>query len=355
MRGRLTLALVLAFGLSACGRAVTPPSQRTVAQAPGAAAPAAAERASAPETIDRLRRQVAFPILVPTLVPDGLQAGTPWQKPESSPIVHVPYVSEDGKQGLSVANGPSGSGLDADARKTGKSTKIRDNITAHFLVNQPGFGGSILWWNEAGAYVAISGPYLTEEDLVKIANSMSPDAVPSAGATPDTGHDGEGIPQPTPERYVLKTFQGEDTSGTDAWIILTTLPALNWSAYDRQSGGRTMELLDWLDNRSADDETELANILKATTGLDGAYAEKYSIVLGTLLSEDPARFAGALGTVPADRADRAISLVGYYASYERRNMAPAREQLTNLLTSSHLSEPARSRTEQLLRALQPKS
>lgn len=227
------------------------------------------------------------------------------------------------------------------------------------MVPRVEFGGSILWWNEAGAYVAISGPCLTEEDLVRIANLMSPDAVPPAGAQDGATSNEDvgvaGIPEPTPERYVLKLFKADATSGLAAWAILTTLPALNWSVYDKQGGGRTMELLDLLDNRSVDDVAELANILKGTSGLDGAYSEKYSIVVGTLLSADPANFAKALGTLPADKADQAISLGGYYASYERRDMVPVRERLQNLLTSSDLAEQERSRTERLLKALQPQS
>ena len=190
---------------------------------------------------------------MPTQVPEGLHAGNPLRKPDSSPIIHIPYVDKGGKQGLSVAIGPSGNGLDADPRKTGKGVRIRENITGHFLVNQPEFGGSILWWNETGAYVAISGPYLTEEDLVRIANSMSPDATPPAGAQDgaisNEGSNGEGIPEPTPERYVLKLFKGDATPDIDAWVILTTLPAINWSVYEKESGGAAMELLQWLERR----------------------------------------------------------------------------------------------------------
>lgn len=352
---RSVLALVLALGLTACDRAVTPASGPSPQSAPVLVPAAAAEPASVPETIGQLRRQVSFPVLVPTLVPAGLHAATPSQK--SWPIIHFPYVSADGKQGLSVANGPTGSGLDADSRKTGKSIPIRENITAHFLVNQPEFGGSILWWNESGAYVAIAGPYLTEEDLVRIANSMSPDAVPPSRAQDGAvSRDGEeGIPQPTPERYVFRTFKGESTSRTEAWIVLTALPALNWSTYSKQSGGRTMELLQWLDDRPVHDATERANILKATTGLDGAYLEKYSIVLGTLLSEDPAGFAATLATLPVDKADRVISLVRYYASYEGRDMSPARDRLAGLLASSDLSEQEKDLIGRLLEALQPKT
>lgn len=128
---------------------------------------------SGPKTLTQLRQEVSFPIFVPGLVPTGWRAGTPWRSSESSPIIHISYADTDGKPALLVSNGPAGSGLDAVPGKTGKSVLIREMITAHYLPNQPEFGGPILWWDEAGAYVAISGRYLTEDTLHVIANSMS--------------------------------------------------------------------------------------------------------------------------------------------------------------------------------------
>jgi hypothetical protein len=51
-------------------------------------------------------------------------------------------------------------------------------LTAHLLNVQAAFGGPILWWEQDGTYVAVSGPHLTKDDLVKIASSMSATAVP---------------------------------------------------------------------------------------------------------------------------------------------------------------------------------
>lgn len=353
VRTRAAVVLLTSvFGLSACGKTVVAPSTSPPP------APSAAEQAKAPDDLTQLRQQVTFPILVPAQVPEGLRAGTPWRKPESSPIIHIPYVDEDGTQGLSVANGPSANGLDADPRKTGKSVKIRDSITAHFLTNQPEFGGSILWWNESGAYVAISGPYLTEEDLVRIAASMSPDAMPQPGPAADAddgasshaGGSAERMPAPTPERYVLKLFKGDGTPDIDAWAILTTLPAINWSVYGKESGGRTMELLQWLDNRQISDVTEVTYILKGTTGLDGAFADQYCTIVGTLLTADPAIFVKALGQLTAAQSDQIISFTAYYAC-GRSDTASVQERLKSLLDSSDLAAQQKERADKLLRAI----
>jgi hypothetical protein len=46
------------------------------------------------------------------------------------------------------------------------------------LNNEPQFGGPILWWQQDGTYIAVSGPHLTKDDLVKVAASMSKTATP---------------------------------------------------------------------------------------------------------------------------------------------------------------------------------
>jgi len=108
------------------------------------------------------------------VVPAGLVPEPPTIDEEPPAFVRVNYRTEDGSTGLSVLNGPAGSGLAADPRKKGETIKLRGDILGHFLDIEPQFGGPILWWEEAGTYVALSGPGLNKTDLVKIAVSMSP-------------------------------------------------------------------------------------------------------------------------------------------------------------------------------------
>lgn len=131
-----------------------------------------------PSTVTGLadaREKVSFPVFIPTAVPDGLAAEPPTidERSPDSDRVRISYSTDYGSIGLDVLNSPAGTGLDADLRKTGETIDIRDGIEGHFIDNQPEFGGPILWWDEAGAYVAISGPKLNKADLVKIAESMS--------------------------------------------------------------------------------------------------------------------------------------------------------------------------------------
>lgn len=116
---------------------------------------------------------VTFSIFIPTSVPEGLVPEPPTLDEGPPAHIYVNYQAGDGSIGLSIINSPAGSGLDADPRKNGETIKIRENIVGHFLDNEPQFGGPILWWEEAGSYVALSGPELNKTDLVNIANSMS--------------------------------------------------------------------------------------------------------------------------------------------------------------------------------------
>lgn len=124
-------------------------------------------------SLAEVRQKVSFPIFIPTMVPVGLVPEHPTGGEEPTAFVTVNYLTKGGSVGLSVLNGPAGSGLAADPRKKGETIKLRSNILGHFLDNEPEFGGPILWWEEAGSYVALSGPELTRGDLVKIAASMS--------------------------------------------------------------------------------------------------------------------------------------------------------------------------------------
>lgn len=152
-----------------------------------------------------------------------------------------------------------------------------------------------------------------------------------------------------PERYVLALFKGDATSDVDARRVIATLPRLNWSVYEKESGGRTMELLHWLDNRHIDDVTEIACVLKGTKGLDGAFAEMYSAVVGTLLSSDPVTFLRALSALPEDQADQICSFVGFHST--ERDMAAGKEQLGRLRNAPDLTAEEKGLADKLISAM----
>ncbi|AAM25851.1 hypothetical protein M2349_002414 [Caldanaerobacter subterraneus subsp. tengcongensis MB4] len=103
----------------------------------------------------------------------------------------------------------------------------------------------------------------------------------------------------SPEAYVLSLFKGDETSEANAKKIISTLPKLNWSLYEKQSNGGAMKLLTWLYERKCDnmDTKDITNILKATQGLDDAFAEQYANIVGKLCYNNLERFIDALTTL----------------------------------------------------------
>lgn len=156
---------------------LTPPPGATVLD--GSQRPSPTPTPPTPPTLDSLRRSLTYPIFVPTILPAGLSPSQPVVgDPAHTPGVSIAYHSNDGSTALLVLNGPLGCCLDADYRKGGGLVHLPGGIAAHLLLEEPQYGGPILWWDQDGTYIALSGPYLTGADLAKIAESMSKTADP---------------------------------------------------------------------------------------------------------------------------------------------------------------------------------
>lgn len=117
--------------------------------------------------------RTTYPIFVPTSIPPGLTPMTPVVGDQRTPGIRISYRSSKGSEELLIIEGPAQCCLDADPRKGGTPFPLANGISAHFIPNEPQFGGPILWWSQEGTYIALSGPQLTQDELVKIANSMN--------------------------------------------------------------------------------------------------------------------------------------------------------------------------------------
>jgi len=91
----------------------------------------------------------------------------------SGALVTINYDAPDGTAALSVGNGAAGCCIDQDARKGQDRIALPGGAIGHFLPNEPRFGGPILWVDEDGTFVAVSGPLLTRDEEIKIAASLS--------------------------------------------------------------------------------------------------------------------------------------------------------------------------------------
>src|SRR5207245_6910353 len=111
-------------------------------------------------------------LFVPAAVPAVFGAPRAAIGDEHPPGLRLTYPAPDGTAGLLVLNAPAGCCLDADPRKQGLPVALAGGVTGHFLGGiQPEHGGPILWWVQDGTYVALSGPRLDRDDLVRIAAS----------------------------------------------------------------------------------------------------------------------------------------------------------------------------------------
>ena len=70
-------------------------------------------------SLSEVRQKMPFSIFIPTAVPAELVAEHLNINEGPPTFVEVDYLTEDGNIGLSVLNGPAGSGLAADPRKKG--------------------------------------------------------------------------------------------------------------------------------------------------------------------------------------------------------------------------------------------
>lgn len=126
-----------------------------------------------PPTLAEIRQRVTFPVFVPTWVPEGLTPEPPVGGEQPGENVEIKYHTADGGVGLDVVNGtpdccPGLLPLESE------EVILPNGITAR-LIRQPTtlYGGMTLWWQQDGTTLVLSGPDLTQDDLVKIAASMS--------------------------------------------------------------------------------------------------------------------------------------------------------------------------------------
>lgn len=131
-----------------------------------------------PPPLAVLRQHVSYPVFVPTWVPAGLTPEPPIGSGQAGSIVQIRYHTADGQTALDVTEGPSGCCLDANGRKDGQWVVLPTGIRAGAGTQN---GGNMLWWDQDGTFVAVSGPVLSKDELLRIAGSMSETA--DLGAT----------------------------------------------------------------------------------------------------------------------------------------------------------------------------
>ncbi len=140
-----------------------PPHTRLV---PASLPPDAPARSASLADIQGL---VSFPLFVPR----GRPAGMRLTQATVDGAPHVTLEYEGAKARMMIVEGPLGCCLDGDPRKYEGATMLPRQRTGYLLDVGAQFGGSILWWDQAGTYIAFSSDTLSASDLVRIAAALS--------------------------------------------------------------------------------------------------------------------------------------------------------------------------------------
>ncbi len=134
-----------------------------------------------PPTLDAVRASAPFPIFVPTWLPDGLTA--------EPPVGYtITYYDHSGQPVLTVANG---GGLAGDPRFAGEPVTLSNGLAAHWL-------GALLWWEQEGVQIALSGADWPRDVMLRIAASMSSSAPLGTVELPPQPTPAPSLPTPTP-------------------------------------------------------------------------------------------------------------------------------------------------------------
>ncbi len=150
-----------------------------------------------PPTLGELRAKSSFPILVPTYVPHGLTPEPPTGGEQPGESVEIKYHRADGGIALDVVIGPTDC-CPGFLQMRNEDLKLPNGTTAHLIREQTNqYGGMTLWWPQDGATIALSGPDLTQDELIKIAASMSKTAELGQVQVPDARSSPTPVPPPT--------------------------------------------------------------------------------------------------------------------------------------------------------------
>lgn len=145
-------------------------------------------------TLQELRAQADYSILIPTYLPDGLTPAPPTQN-------QIEYSNADATRTLILQFSKQGTGgMEQEARFRGETVTLADGRAVNQLTFEPQI--TILWWNQDGAYLALEGHGIARDEMLKIAASMS--ATAELGATQAPPAQPTQTPVPAPSFTILR-------------------------------------------------------------------------------------------------------------------------------------------------------
>ena len=138
---------------------------------------------------------------------------------------------------------------------------------------------------------------------------------------------------------LAEVFQATDFT-SDRSRFFDTLRDTDWNIIIKSNSTLTLEILEKLNSIEFQNDTELQSVLTAYRGLDGAYAELYSVIISKLYLDDELNTALLLSQLSDDNIQEALKYIKYGCSYE--NTDKAFEDSYKLLKSNEISDKERA-------------
>ena len=217
----------------------SPMAEQGVVATPSASAPSSAWEAKL--IADTQKYESAFRPLIPTYAPDDVAVQVSVRgacgTSTSSCVEYHFYRTGEATAVLSVLQGAAGCCLDAARPNAVRDIEIRPGIGGQYDALAAQFGGPILWWVEntdrGPAYIALSSPVLSEEELVRIASSMRPLPAGSSRAPTAPPESQTVVTRPRPQAPVAPSVVN---AVREAGAILGILGPGGSYTYDGQTG-----------------------------------------------------------------------------------------------------------------------
>ncbi|MGI6703713.1 MAG: hypothetical protein ACOX42_06780 [Clostridia bacterium] len=189
------------------------------------------------------------------------------------------------------------------------------------------------------------------------ANGTINPAGPQGALTPEGAGEAEYADIPVEQRIydLFKSIDGDDEEGFNE--LLNLLPGIDWALYEKKHGDAedgtsgTMELLEWLtDNPFTTRGENMYKIFQATKGLDGAFADQYSMLVGSFFRSDGKRFVRLLARLDEKSIDEVCRMTAYN-NYFHVEPEEAVESTTALFESKELSASERYVVDAVVKAI----
>lgn len=126
------------------------------------------------------------------------------------------------------------------------------------------------------------------------------------------------VPMEDVEAFVVEMLSTDMTQAQESELI-HQLQFVDWGRLSGMEPGRdpAAELMDWLLGLEMEKKLDRLPYLYLMDGMDGAYAEGYSVLMGSLLLEDPERFVACLRCMNEETVDRVAAFAVFHVRYQQ--------------------------------------